>query len=286
VTRLEDLPPPKEGKDPGYYRDPLYGKYPRWWDGQRWTSRTGPLPQPELEPGEDRDVRLTPRDASALVGATFRLYGRFAYLFPVLAAGVIIPYDVIVLAATGNYQAAHTSAVTEAAVTLIGWVLISPLISALHVHAVSDVRTGEEPRIGSVTRRGLAALPVVAAATVMSGLGIALGLLALIVPGVLLYFRWAVVAQAAAIDRAGWSEALRSSRLLTAGQYGHIFAVILLTTILTGLISVPVNLALGNSHVPVAVAVQIVVHVFTASFAALAWALLYFDLVARRDPTR
>jgi Protein of unknown function (DUF2510) len=286
VTRLEDLPPPKEGRDPGYYPDPLYGKYPRWWDGERWTPRTGPLPQPDLEPGEDRDVRLTPRDASALIGATFRLYGRFPYLFPILAAGVIIPFDVIVLATTGTYQATHAPVAAQIAVTLIGWVLISPLISALHVHAVSDVRQSEEPRIGPVARRGLGALPVVAAATVMSGLGIGLGLLALIVPGILLFFRWAVVAQAAAIDRAGWGEALRSSRRLTAGQYGHIFAVILLAVIITGVVGAPVGLALGDSHVPLAVAVQIVVHVFTASFSALAWALLYFDLVARCDPTR
>lgn len=56
------------------------------------------------------------------------------------------------------------------------------------------------------------ALHVHAAAATISGLGIALGFLALIVPGIILSLRWVVVAQAAAIEHEGWLSALRRSR--------------------------------------------------------------------------
>jgi hypothetical protein len=113
--------------------------------------------------------------------------------------------------------------------------LINGLVSALHVHAVADVREGRRPEIVAVARRGVRVLPVVAAATIMSWLGITLGFVLLVVPGVILLFRWAVVA----LDH----DALGARPFL----------------------------------------VDLVLHVVTASFAALATALLYYDLVAREE---
>src|SRR6185312_11396979 len=73
--------------------------------------------------------------------------------------------------------------------------LVIPLISALHVHAVSDVRDGQHPELGSVAKRGLAALSSVSPAVLISWLGILVGFVAFIVPGVLLWLRWSVAAQ-------------------------------------------------------------------------------------------
>jgi hypothetical protein len=74
--------------------------------------------------------------------------------------------------------------------------LITPLVSALHIHGVVAIGEARRPHLGTVGRRGLQVLPVVAAADIMSSIGIALGYVALIVPGILLGLRWAVVAQA------------------------------------------------------------------------------------------
>jgi hypothetical protein len=284
MPRLEDLPPPEEGKSAGYYPDPLGGKYPRWWDGTQWTHQVGSEPQPELKPGEDKDVRRIPRDPTKLIGATFRLYRRFPWLFLVLASGVIVPYDLIILAITGGgaYSQADSNVFTQVVNGVLTWILIGPLVSALHVHAVAEVREGQDPQLGEVARRGLQVLPVVVAATIMSGLGIVLGLLALIVPGVILFFRWAVVAQVAAIEHEGWLESLRGSRALTAGNYTHIFLFFLLIGVTVGLAADVAGIVLKHDHSAVAFLVDLVIHIVTASFAALATALLYFDLVARR----
>lgn len=44
----------------------------------------------------------TPRSALRVTAATLELYRRYPSLFFVLASGVIVPYELIVLAATGT----------------------------------------------------------------------------------------------------------------------------------------------------------------------------------------
>jgi hypothetical protein len=228
----------------------------------------------------------SPRPAMELVGATFRLYRRYPLLFLVLATVVIVPFEAITLAATGSGGFARGSAGVGVQLPLefVNWVLVGPLISALHIHAAAEVRQGREPRIAAVARQGLAVLPVVAAATIMSGLGIGLGLLLLVVPGIILAFRWAVAAQAAAIEHEGWLPALRRSRELTAGNYGHIFVFFLIVGLITVVPGLLGGAAFGTHDTSVlSFACGLVVHVVVASFAALAGALLYFDLVTRHD---
>jgi hypothetical protein len=226
------------------------------------------------------------RTVRRLLLAAFDLYRRYPLLFFVLAAGVIVPYDLTVLAATGtgSFSRGSVGVATSLLLTLLDWALIGGLISALHVHAVAEVGRGRDPRIGSVAIRGFRVLPVVAAATIISGLGIALGFVALIVPGIILSLRWVVVAQAAAIEHEGWLPALRRSRELSADHYGHIFAFFVCVTVIVAVPSLLGGAVFGHQDTSaVSLLVGLVVHIFTASFGALASALLFYDLLARRQ---
>ncbi len=225
-----------------------------------------------------------PRSASRLVRAAFELYRRYPLLFLVLAAGVIVPYQVIVLAATGAGPFAHGSLSfgVGSLLTLIEMALIGPLVSALHVHAVSEVSEGREPRLAPVARRGLRVLPVVAAAAIIAGLGIAVGFFALLVPGIILSLRWYVVAQAAAIEHEGWLPALRRSRQLTAGHYRHIVIFAIYVALITFVPTLLVGFAFGHTTTTAAsFLVGVTLQVFTWSVGALAAALMYFDLRVR-----
>ncbi|HXQ00920.1 MAG TPA: hypothetical protein VN845_12765 [Solirubrobacteraceae bacterium] len=126
-------------------------------------------------------------------------------------------------------------------------------------------------------------LAVVAAAEIIAGILIALGFVALIIPGIILGLRWSVVAQTAAVDHEGWLPALRRSAKLAAGNYWHIFRVLITIGLLTFLISAIAATATGGgqSTSVAAVLVGIVVYTLIASFAALTLAVLYFDLRAR-----
>lgn len=225
-----------------------------------------------------------PRSAPRLLAGTVELYRRYPSLFLVLAAGVIVPYELIVLAVTGTgaFSRANASFGTQLLLELADLALIGPLVSSLHVHAVAEVRRDREPQIGSVALQGLKVLPVVAAATIVSWLGMMLGFVLLIVPGIVLMLRWAVVAQAAAIEHEGWLPALKRSRQLTDGHYRHVAAFIVLVAVITLVPSIAGGIVFGHHDTSAASFLTgLAVRVITASFAALATALLYYDLLAR-----
>lgn len=227
---------------------------------------------------------MAPRSARRLLRAAFELYRRYPLLFLVLAAGVILPYEAIVLTATGAGPFAHGSLGFGISnlLLLIELALIGPLISALHVHAVSEVSAGRKPRLASVARRGLRVLPVVAATAVIAWLGILLGFLAFVVPGIILSLRWYVAAQAAAIEHEGWLPALRRSRQLTAGNYRHLIVFAIYVTLITSVPTLLVGFAFGHETTTVAsFLVGVALQVVTWSVGALAAALMYFDLRAR-----
>ncbi|HST32630.1 MAG TPA: hypothetical protein VLJ80_03815 [Solirubrobacteraceae bacterium] len=244
-----------------------------------------------LDPGtgSDEAYRLDaskPRSIGEIVRAAGALYRRYPLLFAILAAAVIVPYELIVLAATGDgpLRHGHENAGVSWLLLLLRTSLITPLVSALHMHAVVTIAKGRRPRLAEVARRGAMALPVVAAAEIVSGIGIFLGSIALVVPGILLAVRWAVVAQAAALEGKGWVDALRSSRRLTTGHGWHAFGLLLVTGVLNAAVLFGARaIPLGSSSGAGSVAVGTTVETLVASFSALTLALLYFDLQARRD---
>lgn len=227
---------------------------------------------------------MAPRSAHVLVQATFGLYRRHPLLFLTLAAGVIVPYEAIVLVATGAGPFEHRalSFGVSSLLSLIEIALVGPLVSALHVHAVEAVAEGREPRLAPIARQGIRVLPVVAAATIMSWLGTTLGFFLLIVPGVILFLRWYVVAQAAAIEHEGWLPALTRSRQLTEGHYRHVIVFAIFVGLIVTVPTVLVGLAFSDRTTSAAsFLVGVGLQTLTWSFGALAAGLFYFDLRAR-----
>ncbi len=239
----------------------------------------------------DRPTKIDldePRPVLEIARTALIAYWRYPLLFAVLALAVVAPYELLVLAITGTAPLAqqNVSVPTLVTLTLIDFALIGPLVSALYIQAIVPIGAGEAPRLPDVARRSLTVLPVVAAAEIIAGLGIGVGLFALVIPGVILAIRWAVVAQVAAIERTDWIGALRRSAQLTAGRYGHVFALLLLTSAVTLGVTLAGEAIAGNSaHAP-QVVLGIAVDTVTRMFTALCTALLYFDLVARRRAAR
>lgn len=225
------------------------------------------------------------RSVGEILSAALAIYRRYPLLFAVLAFGVIAPYELAKLAVTGAGPFGGGGSGNAGAVALfqlIYYVLVGPLISALHVHAVIDMGAGRAPKLGDVAMRGLRVLPVVAAAEIIAGLLIALGFIALVIPGIILSLRWAVVAQTAAVDNEGWLPALRRSRTLTQRNYLHIFGLQLTVGVLTAGVGFIFGVATTGKWADVgSVLLGIAVYTVIASFTALTLAILYFDLRAR-----
>lgn len=92
-----------------------------------------------------------PRSVGGLIADTFGLYRRYPLLFLLLAAAVIVPYQLIVLAATGTGPLTQSSLSPSASLLLllVDSALIVPLVSSLHIHAVAEARLGGSPSASS-----------------------------------------------------------------------------------------------------------------------------------------
>ncbi len=230
--------------------------------------------------------RRTPRSVPGLIGECLQLYGRFPLLFPALAAGVLAPYVLVVLAVTGTGPLNRGSLdfLTSNLLLAIEWVFVDSLISAMHVHAVIEIEEGRKPRLAEVAKKGLRAMPTVAAAAAMSGLAIFGGFLLLVIPGAYLWLRWQVVAQAAAIEQNGWRVALRRSWSLTEKNVLRVLLFLVSILALSFVTTFVVGLPFRHHYTTVvAFVVGLSIQTVVISFTALATALLYLDLRARRE---
>ena len=224
-----------------------------------------------------------PRSVGEILLTSLRLFVRHPLLFLTLALLVVGPYDLLILGVSGASPLGqqNTSAYTALILALVDFALVGPLVSALQVHAVLDIGESARPRLLDLLGRGLRVLPVVAAAEIIAGIAIGIGLIVLIIPGIILAIRFAVVAQVAAVERTDWPGALRRSGRLVAGNYLRVFGL-LLTITLFNLVLVDVfgKLA-GTSAAAPQVALGIAIGVLVRTFQAIATAVLYFDLRAR-----
>jgi hypothetical protein len=225
-----------------------------------------------------------PRSALQLIGATFALYRDFPWLFLILAAIVVIPYQGLDAISTFAITGGWGKALAIVTLYVADFALVLPLVSALHVFAVDDVREGRRPDIASVARRGIASMPIVSPAVFFTWLGIFGGLLVLIVPGVVLWVRWAVVAQTASLGANDWKEAMNRSEDLGDGRNRHVLALLVMTLVITTAPDLALSHTLGST---LDGAGPFVAHsalaVLTTSFTALATAFLYYDLKARME---
>ncbi len=224
-----------------------------------------------------------PRTIAEILSATVTLYARYPLLFVLLALAVVAPYELLVLAAVGSSplggRNGHAS--TALILILLDFALIQPLIAALYAHAVIMIGGGEQPSLAAVASRVARVLPVVAAAQIVAGLGIGIGFIAFVIPGIWLLIRWAVVAQVAAIEHPDWMGALRRGAQLTRGHYLHIFGLIIVMAIVNVVLGEGALAIAGQSTKAIDVAFGIAVETLIRSFTALTTAMLYFDLLAR-----
>jgi hypothetical protein len=153
-----------------------------------------------------------PRDLGGILGTTFTLYGRHFLVFAAIAFGVAIPVDLLVygVAAEQLWSDHDESPGVDAAVLefLAPILITTPLITAGHVHAVMEIGSGRTPRAGGSLRAALSRLPSVAGATILFSIAAALGTLALILPGIYVWVRFAFSAQAVMAEDLGAREAL------------------------------------------------------------------------------
>ena len=159
-------------------------------------------------------------------------------------------------------------------------------LQAALVKAVEDVRDGRadmslqetfnvaKPHLGSVIVAGI-----------LAGLGILIGLILLIVPGLFLMTIWAVIVPVIVLEGKSAGESFSRSRELVRGYGWGVFGVILLTILLL----IGVEIVIGLVLSPLAgwlkgFVSNIVSGTLTAPVFAIVLTLLYFRFKAAKEP--
>jgi uncharacterized membrane protein len=154
------------------------------------------------------------------------------------------------------------------------------LVQAALVKAVEDVRDGRaDMTLGETYSAVKPSIAPVAGASILAGLGIGIGLLLLIVPGLILMTIWFFIIPAIVIERVGAMGSFARSREIVSGHGMQVFTLI----VLTFLVQLAFGIILGIVLLPLPEAArgfasQLLSGGLVGPYVAVAWTLAYFRL--------
>jgi hypothetical protein len=222
-------------------------------------------------------------EIGAVLGEAWSLYKRFLGRFFMTALAVFVVLDL--LTALADRTAGNSS--TSAGVF---WALVAALIGVIGyfwvqaalVETVNDVQDGRADR--SIGETYSAVRPRLGAATlagVLAAIGIGIGLVLLIVPGLYLLTIWSMLIPVIVIERRSAGEAFTRSREVVRGNGWSVLGLVIITFLLVAIASTIIRLLF--SPLPNFLDVwlgSLVAHSLTVPFAGAALTTAYFRLVA------
>jgi hypothetical protein len=119
---------------------------------------------------------------------------------------------------------------------------------------------------------------------IVAGIGIVIGFLLVIVPGLILITIWSVAAPVVVLERPGVFAALGRSRELVRGNGWQVFGVIFVLGVLVTVLSTAIELAADSAGAGAGIVVRVIIGVLTAPLYALGASVLYFDLRGAHVP--
>lgn len=212
------------------------------------------------------------------VGAVFeRVLSTYAQNWRVLIGGALLLFAPVALLA--GLAAASESA---GLVLLVAGLLVIGSIwyQGMVVETVRDFQDGTlDASIGQLFRSVMPVIGTLFLAGILAAIGIVIGLLLLIVPGLILLTMWSVVAPVIVIERRGVGAAFSRSRELVRGNGWQVFGVIVAMFAIQLMLSIVIGTlgAVGDS-VAWNGLLQLIQSLVVAPLWALAAATLYFAL--------
>ncbi len=160
------------------------------------------------------------------------------------------------------------------------------VLQATLVKAVQDVRDGRaDLSIGETISAVTPSLSIVVGASILASLGIWIGFVFIIVPGLFLMTIWAVIVPVIVIERSGALASFGRSRALVRGHGWHVFGTLVLVYIIQ--IVVQFVLSLIFSALPVVLGdglSSVISGTLISPFLALVVTLVYYRLVGISAP--
>ncbi|HWU96414.1 MAG TPA: hypothetical protein VN029_12510 [Sphingomonas sp.] len=130
------------------------------------------------------------------------------------------------------------------AAAIITWlvgIVTGAILQASLTRATVMHLSGETPQFGQCLTVGISLILPMIAIGLLAGLGIGIGFIFLIVPGIILWLVWSVVTPAYVQEKVGIFEAFGRSAELTSGSRWRIFLTMLIVVVLIWVLSIPVS---------------------------------------------
>jgi hypothetical protein len=210
-------------------------------------------------------------DVGDVISKVFRIYVDYA--------GVLLPVAALLFLIDALFRWLGLDSVGLAFVGSVVGVILNTLYTGMVVELVNDVRDGRlDQTVGGLFGAVTPVLFALLAVSILAGIGIGIGLVLLIVPGLILATFWAVVAPVTVLERPGVFPAFGRSWELVRGNGWPVFGVIIMFI----LIFVAIGIVLGVIGALLGDAGEVILGyvgtVITAPLVALAASVLYFEL--------
>jgi hypothetical protein len=163
----------------------------------------------------------------AVIGEGWSIYKRL-WRRSIVVAGLIF---LVVALADGLAAVSGTVATSTVslALSLIGGLLVQGAL----VEVVRDLHESRPPeRAAAYYQRTRDRLGTLLGAAILEGIGVAIGLLLLVVPGLIAVARWSLVVPLVVIERRGIRDAFARSSELVRGRTGRVLALLVVTNVI------------------------------------------------------
>jgi hypothetical protein len=217
-----------------------------------------------------------------VLGEAWNLYTKFLGRFFMTALIVFVVLDLL--------SALAAEAAGDSVAAGIFWSLVAVVIGvvgyfwvqAALVETVRDVRDGTADRtIGETFKAVQPRLPAAIAAGILAAIGIGIGFLLLIVPGLYLLTIWSMLIPVIVIEERRAGEAFTRSHDVVRGHGWQVFGLVIVTFLLIGIASAVIRLIFAPLPEFLEVWLgSLVAHSLTVPFAAAALTTAYFRLTA------
>lgn len=213
-------------------------------------------------------------DVSGVISKVFELYGKYLATLLGIGAIIFIPLGIIegVLRDGGIFLQLIGSLVG-----LVGTFLFVGSVTRL----VQDVQDGrQDATVGQTIGSVGPVLVTLIVAGLLASIGISIGFLLIILPGVFLLTIWALISPVIVIENAGVGAAFGRSWALVKGNFWQVLGVIILFFIIELVVSAIfiAILALISHTVVLVIIASILARLLVAPLSALAAAVIYFEL--------
>jgi hypothetical protein len=211
-------------------------------------------------------------DIGSVISRTFSIY--------VDQASVLLPAAAVVFVLVGVVTAVLVA--ISPVLLIVAFVVIlvgTTLFTGMVVELVADVQDGRrDATVGQLLQAATPVIGQLILVGILAGIGIAIGFVLIIVPGLILLTIWSVAAPVVVLEHPGVIAALGRSRELVRGNGWQVFGVIVVLFIGVGIVSAIIEAVGDSGGTGVGIVVRIVVQILTAPITALAASVLYFEL--------